>query len=50
MHIFKIYSKKTPYKLWYSNFPNLNYMRIQGCPTYVKIVKPDKLDVKLEKG
>ena len=42
--------QKTQYEIWNSKTPSLSYMKIWGCPTYVKLVNKDKLDIKSEKG
>ena len=42
--------QKTPYEVWYGKPPSLNYLKVWGCPAYVKIIKTDKLDVRSEKG
>ena len=33
----------TPYQVWTGRKPNLNYIRIWGCPTYVRVAQQDKL-------
>lgn len=35
--------------MWYSNPPSIIYLKIWGYPTYVKLIKTDKMDVKFEK-
>lgn len=41
--------QKIFYEKWYSKPSSLNYLELQGCLTYVKVVKIDKLDAKSEK-
>ena len=41
---------KTPYEIWTGSRPSLNYIKIWGCPAYVKLVNTDKLESKSEKG
>ena len=41
---------QTPYEIWYSKRPSLNYMKVWGCPAYVKLPKTNKLDARSEKG
>src|SRR4051812_18215675 len=39
---------KTPYELWTSHEPSLNYLRVWGCPAKAKLFNPNlgKLDPK----
>ena len=39
----------TPYELWHEKKPDLSYLKIWGCPTYVKKLQPDKLESKSQK-
>ena len=39
----------TPYEIWYGKKPILSYLRMWGCPTYVKRIELDKLGAKSEK-
>ena len=40
----------TPYEIWNGRKPSLKFVKIRGCPNFVKRLKSDKLDVKLIKG
>ena len=40
----------TPYEIWNGKLPNLKYVKIWGCPAFIKKLKSDKLDAKLIKG
>ena len=40
----------TPYEIWNGRKPSLKHVKIWGCPTFIKRLKSDKLDVKLIKG
>ena len=39
----------TPYEIWKRKKPNLKYMKIWGCPAFVKRVDSDKLEAKSDK-
>ena len=39
----------TPYELWFGKKPDLSFLKVCGCDTYVKRLQPDKLEPKLEK-
>ena len=39
----------TLYEIWYGKKPILSYLRIWGCPTYVKRIESDKLEAKSDK-
>ena len=39
----------TPYEIWTNKKPYLSYMKIWGCPTYVKQTMLDKLEGKYDK-
>ena len=39
----------TPYEIWSKKKPSFSYMKIWGCPAYVKRVTSDKLDAKYDK-
>ena len=39
----------TPYEMWYGKKPILSYLRIWGCPAYVKWIESDNLGVKYDK-
>ena len=39
----------TPYEIWYGKKPILSYLRIWGCPAYVKRIESDKLEAKSDK-
>src|SRR5215216_4554859 len=43
------YVEITPYELWFGNKPNLSFLKVWGCDTYVKRLHPDKLEPKSEK-
>ena len=48
----KILSKfvsKTPHKMWTGYKPALCYLRVWGCPAYVKYLKTDKLKPRSDK-
>ena len=36
--------RKTSYELWYDKLPSVNYLKIWGCPTFVKVLRTDKLE------
>ena len=36
----------TPYEIWKGRKPKLNYLKVWGCPAYVKALAPDKLEAK----
>ena len=40
----------TPYEIWNGRTPSLKHVKIWGCPTFIKKLKTDKLDVKSIKG
>lgn len=37
---------KTPYEMWFGKKPSLGYIKIWGCPAYVKRQDVDKLDAR----
>ena len=37
---------KTPYEIWHGKKPHFNYLKIWGCPAYVKNVSPNKLEAR----
>ena len=39
----------TPYEPWFGKKPNLSFLEVWGCDTYVKRLQPDKLEPKSEK-
>ena len=39
----------TPYELWHGKKLDLSFLKIWGCPAYVKKLQPDKLESKAEK-
>ena len=39
----------TLYELWFGKKPKLPFLKVWGCDTYVKRLRPDKLEPKLEK-
>ena len=39
----------TPYEIWTNKKPYLSYMKIWGCPAYVKRTMSDKLEAKSDK-
>lgn len=39
----------TPYEIWNGKKPHLSYLKIWGCPAYVKRIVSDKLDAKSDK-
>ena len=39
----------TPYELWFSSKPNLLFLKVLGCDSYVKRFQTDKLEPKSEK-
>ena len=39
----------TPYELWFGKKPKLSFLKVWGCDSYVKKLKPDKLEPKSEK-
>ena len=39
----------TPYEIWTNKKPYLSYMKIWGCPTYVKRTISDKLEARSDK-
>ena len=39
----------TPYEIWRGKKPNLKYLKIWGCPAYVKINFGHKLDARADK-
>ena len=39
----------TPYEIWTNKKPNLSYMKIWGCPAYVKRTISDKLESRSDK-
>ncbi|WP_248788856.1 DDE-type integrase/transposase/recombinase [Escherichia coli] len=41
--------QKTPYEIWSGRHPNLSFMKIWGCDTYVKRQSSDKLGPKSQK-
>ena len=41
--------KTTPYELWFCKKPTLSFLKVWGCDAYVKRLRPDKLEPKLEK-
>ena len=48
----KISSKsiiETPYEIWTGHKPALSYLRVWGCPTYVKWLVTDKLGSRSDK-
>ena len=40
---------KTPHEMWYGHKPVITYLRVWGCPAYVKRAKSDKLEPKSDK-
>ena len=40
---------KTPYEIWTGHKPVLSYLRVWGCPTYIKHLKIDKLGPKFDR-
>ena len=40
---------KTPYEMWYGKSPNLSWLKIWGCDTFVKRLQSDKLTPKSDK-
>ena len=40
----------TLYEIWNGRKPSLKHVKIWGCPTFIKRLKSDKLDVKSIKG
>ena len=48
----KVQSKSvevTPYEIWTNKKPYLSYMKVWGCPAYVKWAISDKLEVRFDK-
>ena len=39
----------TPYEIWTNKKPYLSYMKVWGCPTYVKRTITDKLEARYDK-
>ena len=39
----------TPYEIWTNKKPYLSYMKVWGCPAYVKWIISDKLEAKPDK-
>ena len=39
----------TPYEIWRGKKPSLKFVKIWGCPAYVKKQNPDKLETRSEK-
>ena len=39
-----------PYEIWNGKASSLKYIRIWGCPAFIKKLKLDKLNAKLIKG
>ena len=39
----------TPYELWFGKKPKLSFLKVWCCDAYVKMLQPDKLDLKSEK-
>ena len=39
----------TPYELWTGSKPNISFLKIWGCDSYVKCLQPNKLDPKADK-
>ena len=33
----------TPYEIWFGRRPNLSYIKVWGCPAYVRVTQQDKL-------
>ena len=48
MSTIQVYSS-TPYEIWRGKKPNLKYLKIWGCPTYVKKFFRHKLDARADK-
>ena len=40
---------KIPYEIWTGRKPMLSYLRVWGCPTYVKCLKTDKFGSRSDK-
>jgi transposase InsO family protein len=40
---------KTPYEMWFGRVPNVSFLKIWGCETYVKRLRSDKLGPKSDK-
>lgn len=41
--------EKTPYEIWVGKVPNLSFLKIWGCESYVKRLISDKLEPKSDK-
>jgi hypothetical protein len=41
--------EKTSYELWFRRIPNVSFIKIWGCKTYVKRLMPDKLSPRSDK-
>ena len=39
----------TPYEIWTNKKPYLSYMKVWGCPAYVKRTISDKLEARFDK-
>jgi hypothetical protein len=39
----------TPYEIWRGKKPSLKFVKIWGCPAYIKKQNPDKLEIRSEK-
>ena len=37
---------KTPYEMWHGKKPHFNYLKVWGCPAYVKNIGPNKLEAR----
>ena len=40
---------KTPHEMWFGRKPVITYLRVWGCPTYIKCLKTDKLEPKADR-
>ena len=39
----------TPYELWFGKKPNLSFLKVRACDTYVKRLQPNKIKPKIRK-